>query len=145
MFGCQVLVPVWCSAFEAETFRDAQRDSLLLEMQKMLCWTFLLCRESQEDMPVFKGGTACASHNFLLLVSLKIQIYLKILIVIKPLLVRALHPGFYLKSWIWNYKNTSYVFHRKIAKHWFSHKRRFLSNCSHNGGEIIFKWNQCYC
>lgn len=44
------------------------------------------------------GGTVCVSHNFLLLVGLKIQLYLKILIGSEPLLVRALCPGFYLRN-----------------------------------------------
>lgn len=35
--------------------------------------------------------------------------------------------------------NLKFIFHRKMAKDWFSHKRLFLSNCSHSGGETIFK------
>lgn len=31
------------------------------------------------------------------------------------------------------------IFPRKMAEDGFSHKRLFLSNCSHNGGEKIFK------
>lgn len=30
--------------------------------------------------------------------------------------------------------NLKSIFPRKMAKDWFSHKRLFLSNCSHNGG-----------
>lgn len=54
-------------------------------------------KSPKEVVPVFEGGPVCVSHNFLFLVGLKIQMYLKILIEIKPLLVRALCPGFYLK------------------------------------------------
>lgn len=35
--------------------------------------------------------------------------------------------------------NLKFIFHRKMVKDWFCHKRLFLSNCCHNGGETILK------